>query len=553
MKGYAIGFASILDHRAPTVEHTVIPSDERDAELASFNEAERCVEECIRDEMGKSLSDDALSILESQLFMVADPLFIEQVESFIRDEGRSAVWAVESAAEEIIERLSKLKDDTFRERCSDIQDVSARLIASLTKAEHGCPMVTGDTILFADYLLPSEFLSLELSLVKAIVLEKGGLASHVAILCRAEGIPCLTSVKGAARVVKKGTLTAFDGDESALYIEPDGETLERISSKRVFHADGDPGLPALTLDGVSIGIEANVEDERSIDAVKASGASGIGLFRTEFLLMGGHDCEHVYFDVASRMAGYGDVCFRTYDIGGDKMLKGITEDEENPILGYRAVRLCLDRKDIFRPQLRSILKASVNGNVRIMFPMISGAGELDEVLSLFEDVKRELRDEGIPFDEHIRTGIMIEVPSAAITADILSKRVDFFSVGTNDLVQYTLAVDRGNEKIAHLYNRLHPAVIRLLKMTADAADSAGIELGICGEMAGDEMVAPLLVGLGYRSLSMNISSMARVKRVIRNITIADSEALAKRALNMTSYREISNLMESFHAEIRFDK
>ena len=554
MKGFGMAPAYILNHHTPTVEHDRIEGErEIERELSSFALAKRRVSDEIREEMAKSPSRDALSILESQLFMIDDPEFHDKVEGYIREEHRKASWAVESAAGEIIDTLSNLKNAAFRERISDIQDVASRLIATITRSGHGGPVIQSPSILIADYLLPSEFLSLDLSNVKAIVLEKGGLTSHVAILSRAEGVPCLTAVKGATRVVRAGSYVAFDGDESALYIDPDEAAKERIRERLASSVEGDTSLPAITLDGVKISVEANIEDERSVEAVRRSGASGIGLFRTEFLLMGGHGSDMVYSNVAAKMVDCGEVCFRTYDIGGDKMVDGISENEENPVLGYRAVRLCMDRKDIFRPQLKAILKASAFGNVRIMFPMISGAGELDEVLALFEDVKAECRREGIVFDEHIKVGIMIEVPSAAITADILAKRVDFFSGGTNDLVQYALAVDRGNEKIAHLYNRLHPAVLRLLKMTADAADEAGIELGICGEMAGDEMVTPLLVGLGYRNLSMNISSMARVKRLIRNITIADAEALAKRALNMTSYREISNLMESFHAEIRFDK
>ena len=554
MKGFAVARAYILNHHTPTVEHSRITSEEEaERELSAFQEAGRRVMKEIREEMAKSPSPDALAILESQLFMIDDPDFRGRVEGYIREGHRRAAWAVESAAGEIVEALSRLRSDSFRERISDIEDVSSRLIASITRSGHGGPVIQDSSVLIADYLLPSEFLSLNLSLVKAIVLEKGGLTSHVAILSRAEGVPCLTSASSATRLVRKGSLVAFDGDEGAIYIDPDDEVLERIRAGLNGSADTDTSLPAITLDGVEIAVEANIEDARSIEAVKRSGASGIGLFRTEFLLMGGHGSDQVYSQVAEKMKECGDVCFRTYDIGGDKMVDGISENEENPVLGYRAVRLCMDRKDIFRPQLKAILKASVFGNVRIMFPMISGAGELDEVLSLFEDVKRECRSEGIAFDENIKVGIMIEVPSAAITADILARKVDFFSVGTNDLVQYTLAVDRGNEKIAHLYNRLHPAVLRLLKMTADAADEAGIELGICGEMAGDEMVTPLLVGLGYRNLSMNISSMARVKRLIRNISLADAQALAKRALNMTSYREISNLMEYFHAEIGFDK
>ncbi len=554
MKGFAVARAYILNHHTPTVEHSRIQSEEEaERELSAFQEAGRRVMKEIREEMAKSPSPDALAILESQLFMIDDPDFRGRVEGYIREGHRRAAWAVESAEGEIVEALSRLRSDSFRERISDIEDVSSRLIASITRSGHGGPVIQDSSVLIADYLLPSEFLSLDLSLVKAIVLEKGGLTSHVAILSRAEGVPCLTSASSATRLVRKGSLVAFDGDEGAIYIDPDDEVLERIRAGLSGSADTDTSLPAITLDGVEIAVEANIEDARSIEAVKRSGASGIGLFRTEFLLMGGHGSDQVYSQVAEKMKGCGDVCFRTYDIGGDKMVDGISENEENPVLGYRAVRLCMDRKDIFRPQLKAILKASVFGNVRIMFPMISGAGELDEVLSLFEDVKRECRSEGIAFDENIKVGIMIEVPSAAITADILARKVDFFSVGTNDLVQYTLAVDRGNEKIAHLYNRLHPAVLRLLKMTADAADEAGIELGICGEMAGDEMVTPLLVGLGYRNLSMNISSMARVKRLIRNISLADAQALAKRALNMTSYREISNLMEYFHAEIGFDK
>ena len=515
--GLAIGKAFVFSHSQPHVIHEHLP-DKASAkrEEQRFTAASDEVYAQIEALIAHTSSKDETELLEAQLLMVRDPEFTNEVSHLINDELYNAAWAVETAADKLIKALSSLPDELFRERRSDVGEISSRIIAALTSEPTISFSFEEKKIIVCDTLLPLEFISMGKDKILGIVLESGGSASHIAILARSALIPCVMGVHDVASSVKEGALVAIDGDKGKFYIDPDKTQLDAIyeeEKRREEHAkclEEDALLPAITTDGKRIILECNIEGPSSVPVALNAGCEGIGLLRTEFLLMDRTFSDNieeastkVYSSIASSFKNRGNVTIRTYDIGGDKVISDIGIDEDNPVLGWRAVRFCMDRKDIFRCQLRAILRASINGNVRIMFPMISGKEELEGVLDFFDEVKEECRRDGIAFDENMKVGIMIEVPSAAITSDLLAKKVDFFSVGTNDLVQYTIAVDRGNDKISYLYNTLHPAVLRLLKLTADNAKEANIEIAMCGEMAGDLRAIPLLVGLGYTSLSMS--------------------------------------------------
>lgn len=559
--GCAAGEAVVLCHDRKRPEHEMWKtSDEAEAEEGKFYSACHAVVEEINELIGKTVDKEGIAVLESQVLMAKDPEFISLVLKRIKEDRYKAPWAVEAAAEEVIKTLNSLASEVFRERCLDIQEVAAKIISVLASSPSAELNLDHPVILIADTLLPFEFLSLTRENILALCLEAGGTTSHVAILARSFGIPCLMAVKDACEAADDGVIVALDAFEGYLCLEPDEEILNLVLKKREEKAalatalEEEAFLPAVTRDGRKIKLECNIEGAEAVGASLSAGAEGIGLFRSEFLLMGAKEGEDVYetskkaySSVASAYEGRGDVTIRTYDVGGDKVL-GANEDD-NPALGWRAVRFCMDRKDLFRSQLKAILESSLGGNLRILFPMISGPKELDSVLAFFEEVKQECREEGIAFDESIKVGIMIEVPSAAISADLLARKVDFFSVGTNDLIQYTLAVDRNNAKVGYLYDQFHPSILRLLKRTVEVANKEGIEVAMCGEMAGDLLALPMLIGLGFDTLSMNASSLLEARKVIRSVSYSDCVLLAKKALNMTSCSDIRHLAEKFDAEI----
>ena len=559
--GYACMEAFVVRHSRPVFSHERT-KDESQAkvELKRYEEACRTVDEALHALM-TGADDDRNTILEAQCFMLYDPEFTSTISHLILDERYNAPHAVESAASMVIDRLSS-NVEMFRENIADIQDIASRLVSVLTQESLAdLRGLCRRSVIVADTILPSELLSLDPSLIGAICLDGGGPTSHVAILARAMDIPCVFALRDASRKVTGGSLVALDAFQAVLYVDPDEDTVSRIRKAmehqrmQELEMEEDAVLPAMTRDGVHIHLECNIEGLDFVDGALKNGAEGVGLFRTEFLLMGDHEYDEdeqvgIYREVARRFARRGDVTIRTYDMGADKFVKGLGDEEANPALGLRAVRFCMSHEDMFRTQLRAILRASAEGGIRIMFPMISSVDELDEVLSFFNEVKLECRAQGLRFDEDMPVGTMIEVPSAAITSDLLAGRVDFFSVGTNDLTQYTVAVDRGNEKTAYLYKECHSAMLRLLDLTRRNADAAAIDLAICGEMAGNPDLIPLVVGLGYRRLSMNPASLLPARRLIRGMECRKAEELAKKALDMTSCRDVEALLEKFNAETR---
>lgn len=501
-------------------------------------------------------------IVAAQRLMLDDPDFIEAVESLIRDEHVSLAWAVHHAAETYASALASLDDPYIRERAADVRDVGQRLVRILTRATTAADATMGagalalaqPSVVIAHELTPSETAALPAGLVVALVTETGSATGHTAILAKARGIPAVVGAAGAIAAVSGATVVAVDGDAGAIETDPPAAALARYRSaiaagelEKARLADGRQ-LPAVTRDGRTIEISANIGFPADVPLARENGADGVGLFRTEFLFMRGAtlpDEDEQYEAYAAVLAGMEGrpVIIRTLDIGGDKDVPALDLPRElNPFLGWRALRLCLDRQDIFRTQLRAIYRASVHGPAKIMFPMVGSLTDIWRAKEAAKAVRAELEREGIPFDRRVAVGIMVEIPSAALLARRLGLEVDFFSIGTNDLTQYTLAVDRTNERIAHLYDPLHPAVLRLIREVAEGARTNGIWAGMCGELAGDPLATELLIGLGVTELSVSLPQVGKIKDSVRRVDTNRARALAEQALELATAEQVRELV-----------
>lgn len=552
--GVVMAEAFVYRHGDIHISHEM--AEDREEESAAFEAAYR-ITHAEYDAL-EGLNDDEKELLSVYRIMLEDPDYLALIRDNIRKNGYNASWAVEAATDKYVSLLGAVSDDFFKERIADLRDIEGRLLSALSDMRSEIIMPK-PSILVADYLYPSEILSMDRSSVLGLCLDNGGVTSHVAILARSLGIPSVFALADLTSLVADGDTIAMDGKAGTVVVNP-GRKARSAYRRRVDAELRDEaameegvGLPAVTTDGFRVHLLGNIEGIEGLDSLIRAGAEGIGLFRTEFLMMlPEYEDEEakasVYREVVERMAPYGPITFRTYDIGGDKSPDGMQVKEDNPILGWRAVRLCMERRDIFRGQLVSILKASAAhpGSVRLMFPMISGSEELKGVIAFLDEVKAECRREGIAFDEGIRIGTMIEIPSAAVTADVLSRQVDFMSVGTNDLIQYTIAVDRGNEKISYLYRPLHPAVLRLLRYVADSAREAGIPVSICGEMAGYPDYLPILIGLGFDELSMAPYSIMESRRRIRALSRESCVALVNHVLSLPDAAEIEAALKEYN-------
>ena len=548
--------AVVFRHSEISVPHELAEDTEREKE--NFQRAVRSVLEDIASYKPKS--DDERSMIAVHRSMVEDPEFTALVTENIEKKRYNALWAVEAAAGLYIGLLEKSGSEYFRERAQDLRDIERHLLMELSGKEL-YPKLSEPSILVADYLLPSEMFELDTSMILGICLDRGGKTSHVAILARSLEIPAVLGLGDISESVKNGDIVAIDGKEGVAVINPDKAAADRFRARRNAEARQEKALmkgaelPSVTTDGREIHLLCNIEGIEALNSVLLSGAEGIGLFRTEFLalhkdIFSNDELQgRIYSEVARIMGRLGPVTFRTYDLGGDKIAEELRTEEENPILGWRAVRLCMARKDIFRTQLISILRASaLSPSVRIMFPMISGSEELQEVLSFLDEVKAECREKGIAFDENMKIGTMIEVPSAAITADIIADKVDFMSIGTNDLIQYTIAVDRGNDRISYLYRPLHPAVLRLLKHVVDSGERKGIPVSMCGEMAGEADYLPVLIGLGFRELSMSAHSILEVRNRVRSLSYESCRKLADKVLSLPDASSVENELREFNGK-----
>ena len=494
-------------------------------------------------------------LLDAQLLMLHDPEMNEHIRRGLTRTLTNVEWILSEYVESMVNTLESSGDEYLAERSMDILDVSRRITNQLLYRERlSLALIDREVILVSPNLLPSEIIHLDPEKVRGIVLDVGGPTSHTVILARSMGIPAVVGLGNVCRSIEPDDVIIVDGENGVVIVDPDEETLQRcrgrleILARREKHLLGLKKLPARTLDGHRLSMLANIEIPGEIGGVLSSGAEGVGLFRSEFLFMDPHqspDEDRQFRAYARILQEMGDkpVTIRTLDAGGDKLLPGANEsDELNPLLGWRAIRFCLGEEELFRHQLRALLRASAHGNLRIMFPLISNTRELDDALSILNEEKGDLAAAGTPMAEKIPVGIMIEVPSAALIADVLARRADFFSIGTNDLIQYTMAVDRGNEKIADLYQTWHPAVWRLIETTVEGAHESGIPAAMCGELAGDPLAAVLLAGLGLDELSMSVHSIPAVKSMVRSIdTLSAREALAE-VLTMENADDVQSLL-----------
>ncbi|MCX7039961.1 MAG: phosphoenolpyruvate--protein phosphotransferase [Spirochaetes bacterium] len=552
--GIALGKALLFLEEKLTIPRYDVPVSQLEAEYARFLSAlERAAAEVKNLTAGR---DSAL--FEAQILLFDDPELKSRVKAVLHATGRNVEWILFTIVEEMSAKLASSVDPYLRERTIDFRDAGNRIMNALLSRERvRLSEISERVILVTHNLMPSDTLGLNRALVLGIAADAGGKTSHTAILARSSEIPAVLGLSDITRHAKNGDTVIVDGIRGLVIVEPDAATLalyeerkrewerqdEQLSSLR--------DLPAETTDGKLLAIEANIETADEVCSVLAHGADGIGLYRSEFLFIQpgrfpSEEEQYRAYTAVLKAMGERSVTIRTLDLGGDKVMPGFSLSiENNPILGWRAIRFCLARPEIFRTQLRALLRASVHGSLRIMFPLISGAAERDRILAVLDEARVGLTREGIAFRRDVPVGIMIEVPSAAVTSDILAAKVDFFSIGTNDLIQYALAVDRGNERVAYLYEPLHPGVLRLIKMTIDSAHARGIPVGMCGEMAGDPLATVVLIGLGLDSFSMGPIGIPLIKRIVRSVGSMEAEAFVRSLASMGTGAEIEHAVRNW--------
>jgi len=502
--------------------------------------------------VSQSMSDAEGDIFEAHLLMLEDRVVIDEVLRMIREQKVTADFAYHTVAARYIAAMEQVEDDYLRERAADMKDLTGRVLDNLLEVKDAFDLkhLSEPCILVAHDLSPSTTAQLNKKLVLGFATDIGGKTSHTAIMARSLDIPAIVGLKNISDELETGDYALIDGYNGTVVINPTDKTLFEYGQLEKNKASLDEKLreilwlPSVTLDGKAIHLSANIEDQFDVEAVLQHGAEGVGLFRTEFLfinresLPGEEDQYQVYREVAAALKPQ-QVIIRTLDLGGDKFASTLQLAKEvNPFLGWRAIRFCLAQPEMFRAQLRAILRASAEGNIKMMYPMISGLDEWNRATALFEQCKAELRTENVPFDENLAVGAMIEIPSAALIAESLARRVKFFSIGSNDLIQYTLAADRTNEKVSHLYEPTHPAILRLIKMTVEAAHKNGLWTGVCGEIGGDPVLVPLLIGLGVDELSCAPAVIPEVKYMIRRIKYEEAKVLAEFALQCESPSDI---------------
>jgi phosphotransferase system enzyme I (PtsI) len=552
--GIARGKAFLFLEERASVPRYDISSSQAESEYARFLSAL----EKASAEVRSLVSGRDGSLFEAQLLMFDDPDLKERVRASLNESRRNVEWVFLQIVEEMSSKLAQSESQYLRERTVDFSDAGNRVLDHLLfTARVRLSDIREPSVLVTNNLLPSDTLGLDRALVLGIAADAGGKTSHTAILARAAEIPAVLGLSDVTRCVHTGDEVIVDGNRGMVIISPDEATRKLYEGRRrqwqrsVVVLKELRDLPAETLDGKRLFIEANIEVPQEAEGVLAHGADGIGLFRSEFLfLQPGHfpteeEQLAAYTSVLKVMKGRA-VTIRTLDLGGDKVAPGYhLVPDGNPLLGWRAIRFCLARPEVLKTQLRALLRASVHGSLRIMFPLISGPGELDRVFGILGEVKADLTRDGLPFRADVPGGIMIEVPSAAVTSDILAARVDFFSIGTNDLIQYTLAVDRGNEKVAYLYEPFHPGVLRLIRMTIENGHAHGIPVGMCGELAGDPLATVVLLGMGLDSFSMGPIGIPLIKRIIRSVGSMEAEAFVRTLMPMKSGQEIEEAVRGW--------
>ena len=505
----------------------------------------------------KEVGDDESKIFEAHMMMLYDPEVFGQVRDKITTEKVNAEWAIKEVTEFYVQIFESMSDEYLKARATDLKDVTNRVIRILLRIELiDLAHLSEDVIIVSEDLTPSDTAQMNKERVLGFITEIGGRTSHSAIMARTLEIPAVVAAEGIMENVKTDDIIAFNGEEGIVVINPDEETIVKFRKEK---EDADRfkksleslrGAKTVSKDGFEVELVTNIGTPKDVDGILRNDGEGVGLYRTEFLYM---DREmlpteeeqfEAYKEVAERLKNK-PVVIRTLDVGGDKELPYLDLPEEmNPFLGYRAIRLCLDRKDIFKTQLRALLRASAYGNIKIMFPMISSIEELREAKAVLQEAKEELYKEDILYNREIEVGIMVEIPAVAILSDIFAKEVDFFSIGTNDLIQYTTAVDRGNRKIAHLYNQFHPALLRLIKTVIENGHKEGIWVGMCGEVAGDPKLIPVLLGMGLDEFSMSPISILKARWIINNLSKKEMEEVVNKVINLSTAIEVQEFLDS---------
>jgi phosphotransferase system enzyme I (PtsI) len=559
--GVAIGPALVLDADGVRVPQRRVDARSIEAEVSRLKAAMAAAAfeaSQAQREVSQRLGNKLGAIFATHAVLFEDPSFLSELDSLIREQHFAAEYAVSRAVRDFVKAIEGLGENSFLAwRSADFYDIEKRILKHLVGERHEpLKSLREPTIVLARDLTPSETASLDPGNVIAFATEHGGRTSHTSIIANAMEIPAVVGLGHFLSDISSGDRVIVDGLEGLLILFPDEATVVRYRKMRDVQLSrsgywiNERNLPAMTTDGTPIALMGNIEFPSEATACAARGAGGVGLYRTEFLYVGREtdpsEEEHfrAYMRVIREMGEGRPIVIRTLDLGADKFVSihGPAEPEKNPSLGVRSVRLCLRDTPLFRTQLRAILRASAFGDVRVMFPMVSTLPELRKCVFLLNEVMEDLQEEGISYNSEIPVGTMIEVPSAAILADKFASEVDFFSIGTNDLIQYTLAADRTNEHVADLYSPADPAVLRLIRMVVDAAKTHGIGVNVCGEMSGDPLFTPLLVGLGLRQLSLSPNNLPAVKAIVRRLDLSDTEQIAAEALSLDSSRDVHNYL-----------
>ncbi|OIR18677.1 phosphoenolpyruvate-protein phosphotransferase [mine drainage metagenome] len=563
-KGIAYGQVFVYLQSNVEVPSYAIDTSRKEEEIRRFEKAlvvTRQQIQKIQDEVARNLGKNEAAIFDAHLLVLEDQALLSETIRAFEETGKNIETCFHSVASRYIEAFAAIDDEYLRERAADLRDVTQRVLQNLLgQSTSSLSQLVDKRIVVANDINPSDSASIDRSQALAIVTDTGSKTSHAVIVARSMKIPAVVGVTGLTGRVKEGDWAIVDGYDGVIIVNPTEQTLFRYGQIRMQKNGFEQRLieantqPAITLDGVAVSLMANIEKTEEAPIVKEYRAEGVGLFRTEYLYlssarMPSEQEQFIAYKSVIDAVAPEPVVIRTLDLGGDKQFSGKTDlfpEEDNPFMGFRAIRFCLENVPIFKEQLRAILLASAFGKVRLMFPMISGGEELARAIVLLEECKRELTERGQTFDPELEVGSMIEIPSAAMTADIIARQCDFFSIGTNDLIQYMIAIDRVNNRIAHLYEPTHPAVVRMLKRIVDEGHRAKIPVAVCGEMAGDPVFVPLLLGLGVDELSMTPPLIPAVKYLVRSMTMQDAKALAEKALEMDSAKEIFALCDEFY-------
>ncbi len=557
--GIAMGRCLLLEKQRMPVFRLDLDDNQIEAEIGRLQQAiekARIQLSTLKEQLSARLGNEHGYIMDVQLMMLSDNLLVGTTTEIIRDEKVNAEWALNETASRLTGIFNNMKDEYLRERVADVQDVIDRVQANLAQINvHQLNEFDEDVIILAYQMSPSDIVELNNTRVVGFATEMGGKTSHTAIIARSLETPAVAGIPGIGKVANSGEAIIVDGFEGMLIVDPTPTQRREYQNKKLYYEEHATLLmsvkdrPAITKDGRKVVIQANIELPEELENAIRSGAQGIGIYRSEFLYLSNPDrlpTEEEHFQVYRTLAEKAyphSAIVRTADLGAEKFTPAMgMHPEPNPALGLRGIRWCLQRKEIFKIQLRALLRASVYGRLKIMFPMVSGVNELREAKAVLEETKEELSLSKQELNESIAVGIMIEVPSAALAADVLAQEVDFFSIGTNDLIQYLLAIDRNNDHLSYLYDPIHPAVIRIMKYVVDKAHEAGVKVGMCGEMASDPQYLILLLGLGLDELSMNPVSIPLIKQMIRSLNYSDAREIFEHCLTLATAQDTNEYL-----------